>query len=155
MPYLHEISLTPLQTYVSVPGSTQGEVAHPTSLKLPAGALLPNVRYTFTLGATNTAGASTASASVDVFTNSNPSPGGLTVNPPTGRPLLDEFFLEATQWDDNDLPLVYAFGFARIGGARVYLRHMRSEQSTATTVLPSLRRRYSLRCLTTSMRWPS
>ena len=50
------------------------------------------------------------SASISVTTN-GPLLGSVQVNPTTGMELLDIFHFRAFNWEDDDLPLSYGFGY--------------------------------------------
>ncbi|RQM22954.1 hypothetical protein B5M09_000361 [Aphanomyces astaci] len=70
--------------------------------------LTPGKTYIFRLTATDSNGAQ-GFGTVSITVNSPPSPGSLTVSPPLGMAIQDQFTLRCENWSDEDQPVQYSF----------------------------------------------
>jgi len=88
-----------------------------TPLLLAVNALQQSVVYTFTLRCELNLGAGSATAAafsesgLSVSVNGPPLPGMFEVTPSEGTELSVEFAFNARSWTDDDLPLLYSFGY--------------------------------------------
>jgi hypothetical protein len=142
-----QASLVLLWSVVSLPqldlrdASKVGTPLNTATLGLLPGALLPGVRYTFTLSARDANGVAAASADVSVM--AVPAGGGLSVSAATGTALETTFTLTTGGWtDDNEdadgdgagdgYPLQYAFSYTvgvSVRAASQRACHMRAGSS--------------------------
>ncbi|RHY61620.1 hypothetical protein DYB34_003124 [Aphanomyces astaci] len=70
--------------------------------------LTPGKTYIFRLTATDSNGGQ-GFGTVSITVNSPPSPGSLTVSPPLGMAIQDQFTLRCENWSDEDQPVQYSF----------------------------------------------
>lgn len=77
----------------------------------------------------------TSVASILVVTNSPPVSGLFSVSPSSGLELLTVFSPIASLWYDDDLPMLYSFGFVSTSGSLVMMPITQS--AYATTVYPA------------------
>ena len=82
-----------------------------TNLIVRAGSLDEGKSYRFRLIVTGSASKASASADSIFTVNLRPINGTLSVSPTVGVALEDRFTLTAAYWYDEDLPLVYKYGF--------------------------------------------
>ena len=99
-------------------------------LVIPASSLAERSVYTFTL----TSG--TAFSSTQILMNGAPTSGELHVTPSSGDALSTYFQFLAMNWQDEDLPLQYTFGYkSTLRSSDVLIRGM-SEFAFETSTLP-------------------
>jgi hypothetical protein len=101
------------------------------NLVVASSSLPQRTQLTFTLSC----GSSTSG--LLVTTNGAPLPGEFTVRPAVGTELFTQFRLAATQWSDENLPLVYEFFFASLATMSNALLASASEASFTTSMLPA------------------
>jgi REJ domain len=77
----------------------------------------------------------TSVASILVITNTPPVSGLFTVSPSSGLELLTVFSPIASLWYDDDLPMLYSFGFTATSGSLVMMPITQS--AYATTLYPA------------------
>jgi hypothetical protein len=70
-----------------------------------------DITYTFKLTCTSPSSGSSTVGSIDLKTNSPPSPGSFIVSPSSGIELSTSFTFIALNWEDQDLPITYQFGY--------------------------------------------
>ncbi|RHY29849.1 hypothetical protein DYB32_004809 [Aphanomyces invadans] len=75
---------------------------------IAANTLTPGKTYIFRLTATDSNGAQ-GFGTVSITVNSPPTPGTLTISPPIGMAIQDQFTLRCENWSDEDQPLQYSF----------------------------------------------
>ena len=102
---LKDVALTPLDIVVS---NTENYVLY--DFALPSFTLSKSSKFDFTLKIDIGV---LYSNSITVFTNGAPMPGSLRVIPSLGVELITDFLFSAKNWDDDDLPLTYSFGFSK------------------------------------------
>lgn len=102
---LSSIALTPAQFRVStlMSGDT-------VNLVIGADTLPMRSTLTFTLTCSGSNAPSTSS-SISITTNGFPLPGSFTATPFSGTELQSQFRFIASSWQDENLPLTFAFGF--------------------------------------------
>lgn len=145
---LAEFLQTPISTTLTLPTSNTVDTSFAYNLAMKPNALPVNTYLTFTLTTTLVNGDSVASSLV-VITNSAPTPGIFSVDPILGVALTDPFVFAASLWQDDDLPLTYAFGFlSKTVSAAFQALQPRSELTYGTYLLPvgSDARNYALIC---------
>ncbi|RYG69789.1 hypothetical protein EON64_01885 [archaeon] len=84
------------------------------SLILPPFSFAAGGTYLFTLAASSSDGnhnSFTSVSSIVVYVNNNPNAGIFLVEPGIGVELQTQFIFSAQFWTDDDLPLLYAFGY--------------------------------------------
>ena len=100
-------------------------VNHWTNINIPlrvdTNVLYPHTTYTFTVTLAYNQDIST-SASISVTTNGPPILGNVQVQPLSGIELIDIFHFGAYNWEDDDLPLSYGFGYYSIMEEKVILK---------------------------------
>lgn len=104
------------------------------SLVLPASFLSGQSMYTFSLECNESSGYSTIE-SISVSTNSPPQPGTLVSIPENGTTLVTAFLLQASDWEDSDIPITYSFFYHSANGQYVNVRG-RNEVTYVSTTLP-------------------
>jgi hypothetical protein len=108
------------------------------SLALRSNILPDDADYTFTLTSTLVSDSSKQSeASVTVTTNGPPTPGTLVVDPVTGFELSTTFLLTMASWVDEDLPLLYEFGFYSVVNGKLVSLGGRSATSYYSALMPA------------------
>ena len=123
-----ERGLEPLTSLSS--SSHHGDIIE---LLLPANSLQTSTQYTFTLKSSLQAyPLDQGIGSISLITNSPPNPGHLVVKPSSGIALNTIFKLQATQWEDSDIPLMYQFGFKSQANKDIFLTGLNSVQSIST-----------------------
>ena len=132
--YLNGISLTS----AIVPNLKQGlgstlrkQFSFPVNLVIKENTLMGGSVLTFSL---NTA---KSKASIAVYVNSSPKPGFFMVQPDIGIELTTLFSLSVCNWQDNDLPLSFIFGYITLSEQLIDL-NSRSELTYITSILPQL-----------------
>jgi hypothetical protein len=98
----------------------EGALLVPTTIHL---VLDPHALYgrgLFTFKLTFVAGPEESVSALTIVTNGEPRIGSLVVSPAAGVMLATLFSLTAEHWEDEDLPLMYAFGFAETFGVNVF-----------------------------------
>jgi hypothetical protein len=110
------------------PVSEVGLVLTPSSL--PEQSLL-----SFSLRCRTKAGLS-SSSSIEVVTNSPPTPGIFSVDPTDGLSFETVFTLSAVKWEDVDLPVTYEFSQDRIGSYLVLRLRLEKSYSENRLSLP-------------------
>jgi hypothetical protein len=119
-------------------GSDSGRL---TPLLLAAGALQQSVVYTFTLrceltvGTSSVAGTVFSESELSVSVNGPPLPGMFEVAPSEGSELSVEFVFNARSWADDDLPLLYSFGYLDPSGSATVTISTRRPDQTASSLL--------------------
>ena len=110
------------------------------NLVLKANALQAGKTYDFVLSCTPSvaSGAQASSNTITISMNDAPSPGTLDISPSSGIELSTLFLLEASFWNDDDLPLRYDFGFVTLAGDISSLTTPPSDSSRKSTVFSRL-----------------
>jgi len=135
---LEDISLTSLQ--IEIPTQELQSVT-PFNLVLKMDALPSGSTFVFKLVVSDITGLS-YSGIANVMTNGAPFAGYLNVYPLQGIALQTEFLFAAFNWEDDDIPLTYTFGFTR-KAEDIYSRdkildiRSRSELSYCSSILPA------------------
>ena len=130
--------LTPSSEYLTV--SSNFTRKFNVNLVLMPNALQPGKLYDFVLTCTPSAesGVAASSNTLTISMNDAPSPGTLIVTPVSGTELSTIFSMEASFWNDEDLPIRYDFGFVTLSGEISSLSTPPSENTRKTTVLSKL-----------------
>ena len=81
-------------------------------------------------------GALSGQSSIDITTNSRPTPGEFAINPTSGSPLVTVFKFQAGNWIDEDLPISYSFYFQDTSSSSIMTLSMKSERSVFSSHLP-------------------
>ncbi len=124
-------SLTPIKKFYSAASSNAtATVTSYVYLALPANVLTAGVSYTFYLSAYLQSPGQSASSSITIKVNAEPTPGYFTVTPESGTAMDTTFTFLCERWIDEDLPLTYLFGYQSAGEQNVMIR-VRSETSYA------------------------
>lgn len=105
------------------------------NLVISPNTLAPGTSYVFQLVYNSHDGHDFRSASVTITTNDIPRSGIFSVSPHSGVELKDKFFLSASQWTDDQVPLLYHFGHYAESGDAVTLK-AKDEDSSVEAVLP-------------------
>ena len=121
-----DLSLASSPVTRTLPRSTRPYIV---SLVLPPNTLPSRTTFTFTLRAFNGATEEVAN-SVTVVTNGPPLPGTVSVTPSIGTELLTDFTLVSNHWNDQDVPLVYAFGTREDGRDTILVPRAESQRTT-------------------------
>ena len=131
--HLNELSLTPLVVSGSdfTPQVSPSNFTFPANIALRENALFGPAILTFTLQTQR------SKTSVVVYINSNPRPGFFNVRPDRGVELSTLFSFSATFWQDNDLPLGFAFGYLTLSGYYMDMQS-RSESAFVESVVPCI-----------------
>jgi uncharacterized membrane protein YgcG len=136
---LENISLTSVIGYFdSSAAASSGSVNRPFNLVLAAYSLPVRSSLRFTLTCTTISSDSmVSSAYIDVVTISSPCPGTFAVSPRNGSEVQTTFTLQASYWDDVNLPLTYSFGFFDIYSGRYSPIAARGFTPHTTSTLPA------------------
>ena len=89
-------------------------------------------------------------ASLQVLTNGPPLPGVFEIKPMDGTELDTQFTMYASLWIDDDLPLLYSFGYYASNASQEFSTiSKRSESSYTKSNLPAgdVSMNYSMRCI--------
>jgi hypothetical protein len=105
-------------------------------LVLSPNSLVPGVQYTFRLSVENDLNV-TGYADIQIEVNQLPRSGYLLAAPDAGRALTTPFTLRGLGWVDEDLPLVYRFGFMVGDHETTALSPSPSAPSSASSPSPS------------------
>jgi len=105
------------------------------NLVISPNTLAAGTSYVFQLVYNSHNGHDFRSASVTITTNDIPRSGIFSVSPHSGEELKDKFFLSASQWADDQVPLLYRFGHFAESGDAVTLK-AKNEDSSVEAVLP-------------------
>ena len=133
---LSDISLTPPSVPIqplTISGATTSTFT--SNLVIAAGKLSQRASYTFTLSGILTSG-KRSSAQTTIRTNGPPVLGSFAVLPVVGEEIRTQFSFTASNWQDEDLPLSYAFGFISSTGSLLNIQS-KSEQSYGVSTLPA------------------
>ena len=106
-----------------------------TNLVIAPNSLSPGATYVFQLVYNSNNGQDVRSVKGTVTTNDIPASGFFSVHPLMGVELKDEFALSASQWSDEQLPLLYRFGYYTVSGEGETLK-VKSEENRLVSVLP-------------------
>ena len=106
-----------------------------TNLVIAPDSLSPGSSYVFQLVYNSNNGQDFRSATVTVTTNDIPRSGTFSVSPRSGVELKDKFFFSASSWTDDQVPLLYRFGYYAETGDENTLK-VRNEDSSLEAVLP-------------------
>ena len=140
--FLNELSLTPPIVSGSdfAPKISPSNFTFPANIALRENSLFGPAILTFTLQTQR------SKTSVVVYVNSNPRPGVFNAQPDRGVELSTLFSLSATFWQDNDLPLGFAFGYLTSSGNYIDLQS-KSELTYAKSILPCISHQQPLQLL--------
>ena len=105
-------------------------------LLIAAESLLERTTYTFTLTCTQITGEK-ASSSLSITTNGPPLPGRFDVSPVIGMEFDTFFKLVLQNWADEDIPILYSFGYTSGNSGQVLSVRAQSESPSAQTKLPA------------------
>ena len=141
---LEEISLSPLSTTIQSSASGGSTATATLYLAIQAGSLSGGSKLTFKLAcaasildvAGNIVDSASAAAGVNVVVNLPPRPGSFGVTPGVGTERQDDFRFSALQWQDNDLPLSYEFGYVSPQSKRVTMAS-KSSFTAGSSQLPA------------------
>ena len=122
---------------VAPSGTTKVASTFQVSLVLPAFTLPAHSSYTFTLHVTAAMDELSASAGLVISTNSPPYPGRYSITPQTGVQLDTEFFCQAVQWEDTDLPLTYEFAYQNPATEEFVVHRARMQITYVKSDLPA------------------
>lgn len=127
---LSKIALSPWQ-YEVKKGTIVNLVLAPNSFP-------PSATLSFTLCASVTINGQVllTNASTTITVNSIPLPGYFDVTPPSGRELITPFSFTALNWQEEDLPLSFEFGFFLSAQLLSMIVNPRSLMSFASATLP-------------------
>ena len=114
-----------------IPFIENGAQAISLNYVLKGSTLVPSVAYRFSLRVLE------SFAAINIRANSVPTPGAFYLTPQTGFELTTEFFMLTADWQDEDLPLTYTFGYRSLT-RKFNTLQPRSEKSFGSTVLPAL-----------------
>ena len=114
-----------------IPFIENGAQAISLNYVLKGSTLVPLVAYRFSLRVLE------SFAAINIRANSVPTPGAFYLTPQTGFELTTEFFMLTADWQDEDLPLTYTFGYRSLT-RKFNTLQPRSEKSFGSTVLPAL-----------------
>jgi hypothetical protein len=129
---LNRVSL--VQVTHSVTASSPGSEM-PFYLCVASNTLSGRTTYTLQLASTLQTGES-SSTSIDVTANGPPLPGFFDVTPQEGEMLSTNFTFLSTHWEDEDLPVYFAFGYVSYDGS-VNIVQRRSQNALCVSQLPS------------------
>jgi len=96
--------------------------------------LTVGIQYKFKLDAHD--GRGTGSSQADILLNAAPTSGTVSVSPTEGQAVTDTFAIVASGWVDEDLPLLYTFGYMESAETEVLLSTAASSPSVSA-VLPA------------------
>jgi hypothetical protein len=117
---LSTLSLTPLiQQFPVSPTSSQSFTMF---LALPGNSLLIGSSYTFGLRCQLSYPGKPALSTITINVNSPPTPGSFSVQPKSGREIVDSFTFLCNQWIDVNLPLSYQFSYLSLSGMKIVIR---------------------------------
>jgi hypothetical protein len=128
-----DVSLVHVTHSVTVTNDAMSEI--PFYLSLASNTLSARTTYTLRLSSTLLSG-EYSSTSIDVSTNGPPLPGYFDVTPQEGEMLYTNFSFVSTQWEDEDLPVYFAFGYVLYDGS-INIIQRRSLKSLCVSQLPS------------------
>jgi hypothetical protein len=117
---LASLSLTPLSQ--QFPVSATSSQSFTISLALPGNALVVGSSYTFGLRCQLSYPGKSAISTITINVNSPPTPGSFTIQPMSGRELIDSFTFLCNQWIDANLPLSYQFSYLSLSGTKIVVR---------------------------------
>jgi hypothetical protein len=103
-------------------------------LVLAADALTVGRSYRFRLEAND--GRGTGSCEAAILLNAGPTSGSVSVSPTSGRAVVDSFIIAAVGWVDEDIPLLYTFGYMEDATTEFILSAATSSSSTSA-ILPA------------------
>ena len=113
-----------------VSGTVPSGSAESFNLVIPPSSLAERAAYTFTLSS------GSAYTSIRILMNGAPTSGKFEVTPPTGDALSTNFQFIAKNWQDEDIPLQYVFGYKSSSRSADILIRGLSENALHTTTLP-------------------
>lgn len=102
---------------------------------LRSSSLQGGIDYTFSLSFFPIENSASVSTSIIVRTNGPPRPGSLQVTP-SGLALSTAFEYSASEWMDDDLPLLYEFGYSIAPTTTASVVQTKSERAFGSTLLP-------------------
>jgi len=138
IPDLNVLVKTPLVLSKTAPSNTSTSIGTlSVYLKVPGVALIPESQYVFTLATTSANSSLGSVASIALQSNAPPQPGSFVVTPKTGTEFATLFDMHAINWEDNDLPLMYAFKVVDSSSGRLTLLQGFSEALSGTSMLAS------------------
>jgi hypothetical protein len=106
-----------------------------THLVIAPNSLSPGTAYIFQLAYNSNNGQDFRSAEVTITTNDIPRSGFFFVSPRGGVELEDIFFLSASSWFDDQVPLMFRFGYYTESNKEQALK-IKNEDNNVETVLP-------------------
>jgi hypothetical protein len=106
-----------------------------TNLVIAPESLAPGAVYVFRLVYNSRNGQDFRSAEVAITTNDIPQSGLFSVSSRSGVELQDLFSFSASQWSDDQLPLLYRFGYFAVSGEETTVK-AKNEDSSLSAVLP-------------------
>jgi hypothetical protein len=135
---LSSVSLTPLSQ--QFPASTTSSQSFTIFLALPGNTLFVGSSYAFGLRCQLSYPGKSALSTIMINVNSPPTPGSFTIQPMSGREIIDSFTFLCNQWIDANLPLSYQFSYLSLSGMKIVIRSS-SIISYASSKLPGGRSR--------------
>jgi hypothetical protein len=130
---LSTLSLTPvLQQF---PTSFSSSQSFTMFLVLPANSLAVGTSYTFGLRCQLSYPGKSSLSTITINVNSPPTPGSFSIQPMSGREIIDSFTFLCNQWIDANLPLFYQFSYLSLSGMKIVIRSS-SIISYASSILP-------------------
>jgi hypothetical protein len=130
---LSALSLTPLLQ--QFPTSFSSSQSFTMYLVLPANSLAVGTSYTFGLRCQLSYPGKSALSTITINVNSPPTPGSFSIQPMSGREIIDSFTFLCNQWIDANLPLSYQFSYVSLSGMKIVIRSS-SIISYASSILP-------------------
>jgi hypothetical protein len=140
---LTSVALTPLHIAYLKPSFGINSVF----LKLSTQLLQGGVSYSFSLTCSLPAPGIGTTASIVITVNSPPRPGKFVISPNEGTEFHEFFTFACAQWQDDNLPLQYQFGFVTPTGSQITLNSLSEIPYKALQMPAGLKTNgYSLSC---------
>jgi hypothetical protein len=130
---LSTLSVTPVSQ--QFPSSSSSSESFTMYLVLPANSLSVGFSYTFGLRCQLSFPGKSAVSTITITVNSPPTPGFFSIQPMSGREIIDSFTFLCNQWMDTNLPLSYQFSYLSLSGMKIVIRSS-SILSYASSILP-------------------
>ena len=133
---LSSVASSTTSALISAPSNVNINKRTKFNLVLPPSTLASDAQYVFKLSSSLTGLNVSSFSFLIVTTNGAPQPGQFLVSPTSGQELVDTFVFSMLNWVDDDLPLLYQFGFYSTSGELVRMGG-RTDVSFYKNVLPS------------------
>jgi sugar lactone lactonase YvrE len=140
---LTSVALTPLRIAYLKPSTGINSVF----LKLSTQLLQGGVSYSFSLTCSLPVPGISTTTSIVINVNSPPRPGKFVISPNEGTEFREFFTFACSQWQDDNLPLQYQFGFVTPTGSQITLNSLSEISYKALQMPAGLKTNgYSLSC---------